>query len=89
MLSHVCVSPCLQFLGQNTTYTYTVSLSPQYLVNPDGTGILEMVTSDVSATIAVSAGAIAVYRPTITVNIPETMPVNLQPICKNLRESVV
>ena len=55
----------------NTTYNYTASLSPVYLVPPDDRGHTEMVTSDLSHTFYVSTTAIAEYSPVLMVNVPD------------------
>ena len=83
-----CFSECLlclqpvstQFLGNVTNYSYTVSLSPQYLHNPGGSD--DLVTNDLQTTISVPSTAIALYSPTLTVNVPGARPVyfTTQPI---------
>ena len=61
---------------------YTLSLNAQYLYNPDGNGDLEVVTDDLRTTIPVLSTAIALYSPTLTVNVPGARPVyfTTQPI---------
>ena len=54
----------------NTTYNYTASLSPVYLVPPDASGDTEIVRSDLSHTFYVSSTVIAEYSPTLMVNVP-------------------
>ena len=67
-----------QYIGINTTtmtrtYGYTAYLSPVYLVRPDddGSGDVDLVTSNLSHTFYVSNTAIAEYSPTLMVNVPD------------------
>ena len=65
-----------------TNFSYNLSLSPQYLYNPDGSGDLDVMTDDLQTTIPVSSTVIALYSPTLTVNVPGARPVyfTTQPI---------
>ena len=70
----------LQFLENVTSYSYNLSLSSQYL---NGSGDLEVVvTDDLQTTIPVPSTVIALYSPTLTVNVPGARPVyfTTQPI---------
>ena len=66
----------LQFLGKTTYYEYTLSLSPQYFLNPDAADNWDVVIADLQTTLPVPSTAIALYCPTVTVNVPGARPVN-------------
>ena len=67
-----------------TTYNYTVSLSPEYLVFGGDDQETEAITNDTSYTFNIPSDVIAEYSPTVRVNILGFTPVQFTstPICE-------
>ena len=84
IIAHVCI-----YLPQFndtiiTTYNYTVSLSPEYLVFGGDDQDTEAITNDTSYTFNIPSDIITEHSPTVRVNIPGFTPVQFTstPICE-------